>query len=108
METIKFDYDGKHYVLCYTRESVRQIEAQGFVLERLKDKPQTMIPLLFYGAFAVHHRGIKRKLVDEIWEKIKGEEILAALIEMYSATISDLLGADDETESPNRIAWERG
>lgn len=108
METIKFDYDGKHYVLGYSRESVKQIEAQGFVLEELNKKPLTMIPLLFYGAFAINHRGIKRKLTDEIWEKIKGEEILAALIEMYSQTVSDLLGVDEDSENPNRIVWERG
>ena len=108
METIKFDYDGKRYVLGYTRESVKQIEAQGFVLEELSKKPLTMVPLLFYGAFAIHHRGIKRKLTDEIWDKIKGDEILAALIEMYSETISDLLGADAEADDPNRIVWERG
>lgn len=107
METIKFDYDGKHYVLGYTRESVKQIEAQGFVLEEIQSKPLTMVPLLFYGAFAVHHRGTKRKLTDEIWEKIKGAEILTALIEMYSQTVADLLGVDEE-EDPNRIVWERG
>ena len=107
MERIKFDYKGQHYELCYTRESVRQIEAQGFVLEEVGTKPTTMIPLLFYGAFFVHHRGIKRKLTDEIWEQIKGEEIIKALAEMYSETIADLMGVEEDS-NPNRIVWERG
>lgn len=106
MERIRFDYAGRHYELGYTRESVKQIEAQGFVLEEIGTKPQTMIPLLFYGAFFAHHRGIKRKLVDEIWEQIKGQEILAALVELYSETIADLMGT--EVTDPNRIVWERG
>ena len=107
MDRIKFDYAGQHYELGYTRESVKQIEAQGFVLEEIGTKPQTMIPLLFYGSFAMNHRGIKRKLVDEIWELIKGEDIVKALIEMYSETIEDLMGAGGEP-NPNRIVWDRG
>ena len=35
MERIKFDYNGSHYELGYSRESVKQIEAQGFVLEEI-------------------------------------------------------------------------
>lgn len=107
MDRIKFDYNGSHYELGYSRESVKQIEAQGFSIDKLTEQPATMIPLLFYGAFALNHRGIKRKLVDEIWEKIKGGDIITALVEMYSATISDLMGADGESD-PNQIVWERG
>ena len=107
MDRIKFDYNGSHYELGYSRESVKQIEAQGFSLEKLTAQPMTMIPLLFYGAFALNHRGIKRKLVDEIWEIIKSESLVQALTEMYSETISDLLGLDGES-SPNQIVWERG
>ena len=75
----------------------------GFMLDSLPRRP---MQLLFYGAFFAHHRGIKRKLVDEIWEQIKGQEILAALVELYSETIADLMGT--EVTDPNRIVWERG
>ena len=107
MDRIKFDYNGSHYELGYSRESVKQIEAQGFSLEKLTSQPVTMIPLLFYGAFALNHRGIKRKQVDEIWDKIKSEDLVQVLTEMYSETVSDLLGLDGES-NPNPIVWERG
>ena len=107
MDRIKFDYNGSHYELGYSRESVKQIEAQGFSLEKLTSQPVTMIPLLFYGAFALNHRGIKRKQVDEIWDKIKSEDLVQVLTEMYSETVSDLLGLDGES-NPNQIVWERG
>lgn len=107
MDRIKFDYNGCHYELGYSRESVKQIEAQGFSLEKLTSQPVTMVPLLFYGAFALNHRGVKRKTVDEIWECIKSDEIIAVLIEMYSETVSDLMGVDGESR-PNQIVWERG
>ena len=106
MQNIKFEYEGKAYCLCYTRESISQIEAQGFNITEIQSKAQNMVPLLFYGAFFKNHRGIKRKLVDEIWSHIKSPEILEALIEMYSDTIDDLMEGDPD--DPKRIVWERG
>lgn len=107
---INISYQKKDYTLEYSRESVRQMESTGFVLDQVGDKPMTMIPLLFYGAFFKNHRGIKRKLVDEIFEHIpnKFEEengLMAALIEMYSETIQTLTD-DKDIEEGNVAIWE--
>ena len=60
---ITVTYQNKDYVLEYSRTTAKQIEDSGFVLDQLGDKPATMIPLLVYGAFAKHNRGIKRLLM---------------------------------------------
>lgn len=106
---ITVSYQGKEYTLEYTRQTVRQLESQGFILAQLVDKPVTMMPLLFYGAFLQHHKGIKRSLVDEMYEnmlnKVGDEGLVNVLIEMYSETINTLT-EDKEIEEGNAATWK--
>lgn len=103
MSKIALTYKDKDYELEYTRQSVRMMESQGFVLEEISSKPMTMIPMLFSGAFAKNHRGIKRALIDEILENISDKAgLLNALIEMYAETLSSLT---DETENEGNAVW---
>lgn len=108
MKHIGFTYEGKAYKLAYSRESVRSLESQGFDIEAISSQPVTMIPLLFYGAFAVYHRGIKRKTVDEIWNYIADKNgLVLKLVELYGETIEDLLDESEGTEA-KKITWEVG
>ena len=103
MSKITLNYNDKDYELEYTRQSVRMMESQGFVLEQISSKPMTMIPMLFSGAFAKNHRGIKRALIDEILENVSDKTgLLNALIEMYAETLSSLT---DETENEGNAIW---
>ena len=108
---ITVTYENKDYVLEYSRATAKQIEDNGFVLDQLGDKPATMIPLLVYGAFMKHNRGIKRSLVDEIYEHLTGkvgkdgeEGFITFLAEMYSETVSTLVG-DDPVNEGNVATW---
>ena len=97
MSKINLTYDKKEYILEYNRQSVKTMESQGFVLEELTAKPMTMIPLLFNGAFIKNHRGIKRNLMDEIFEEIGDKTALReALMEMYAETLSTLTEGSGE------------
>lgn len=109
---ITVTYKDNDYVLEFTRATAKQIEDNGFVLDQLTDKPATMIPLLVYGAFAKHNRGIKRSLVDEIYNNIVGkigkedeEGFINILAEMYSETVSTLLG-DEPVDEGNAATWK--
>lgn len=102
MSKITMKYSGKDYTLEYTRQSVRMIESQGFNVAEVSSKPVTMVPLLFQGAFIRHHKGIKRNLIDEIYEGIPNkQELILALVEMYSETVSSLI---DDTDEGN-VSW---
>lgn len=97
MSKINLTYEKKDYVLEYNRQSVKTMEGQGFVLEELTSKPMTMIPLLFQGAFIKNHRGIKRNLMDEIFEEIGDKTaLMEALMEMYADTLSTLTDGSGE------------
>lgn len=109
---ITIQYQNKDYILEFSRATAAQIEEHGFVLEQVTEKPVKMIPLLVYGAFLKHNRGIKRSLVDEIYENLlnksgEGEEsgIIAVLVEMYSETVNTLTDSSAVDEG-NAATWK--
>lgn len=108
---ITVEYQKNEYVLEYSRAAVRQMEQQGFVLEKLSEQPMTMVPLLVYGAFMKNNKGIKRTLVDEIYEHISdkigdGENgFIHALLEMYAETVNTLTD-NDPVDEGNLAVWK--
>lgn len=108
---ITIEYRKNEYILEYSRTTAAQIEEQGFVLDQISEKPVKMIPLLVYGAFLKHNRGIKRNLVDEIYANLvnkAGDEetqgFIATLAEMYAETVQSLTDSKVADEG-NRAVW---
>lgn len=109
---ITISYQKKNYDLEFSRTTAGQIESQGFVLDQLTEKPVSMIPLLFYGAFLKHNRGISRRLVDEIYDNLvnkSGEDgedgIIGVLAEMYAETVKTLTDTKSADEG-NLAVWK--
>ena len=103
MSKISLNYKEKDYTLEYNRQSVRMMESQGFVLEQISTKPVTMIPMMFSGAFIKNHKGMKRALIDEIYDEVADKSgLLNALMEMYAETLSSLT---DEKEVEGNAVW---
>lgn len=109
---ITVTYQKKEYVLEFSRATAKAVEDQGFVLDQLGDKPATMIPLLVYGAFMKNNRGIKRALVDEIYENLvkkvgseNEEGFISILAEMYAETVSTLTD-DSNIDEGNAATWK--
>ena len=95
---INFDYNGKHYCLEYTRETVKQMEAMGFSINDIGDKPATRIEQLWAGAFLANCR-------KELFDKMKNREaLLKTLTEMYNNTLSYLL-PDAEDDDEGNVDW---
>ena len=94
---INFDYDGKHYCLEYTRDSVRQMEAAGFTIKDIDSKPATRVEQLWKGAFLANHRRVSNTIVMELYGKMKDKDaLLKKLAEMYNATLDYLLNDEDD------------
>lgn len=108
---ITIEYQKNEYILEFSRAAVKQMEQQGFILDKIAEQPMTMVPLLVYGAFAKNHKGIKRSLVDEIYEHIAdkigdGENgFIHALLEMYAETVNTLTD-NDSVDEGNRAVWK--
>lgn len=103
MDSIKLTYEDKTYELTYTRETVRQMENTGFDIQMLAHQPTVQGDKMFAGAFLAKCKGVKRKVIDEIWEHFDSDnktKILTALAEMYGDAMNTL--ADDG----KKVMWE--
>ncbi len=105
MSKIAITHEKNTYELEFNRKSVRMMEGQGFNIDALTEQPVTMIPMLFYGAFSKNHTGIKRNLVDEIYESLPNKSgLITALVEMYAETVSSLMEGNPSAEG--NAVWE--
>ena len=104
---LNFEYKDKEYTLEYTRESVKQMEREGFKGEDVVNKPMLTLPRLFAGAFKAHHKfDTKQKVIDEIFELFTNKQALVEkLAEMYMEPMETLLD-DDNIDQGNAIKWE--
>ena len=73
---LKFTYQDKDYCLEFTRKSVESMERNGFVASDINDKPMTVLPALFKGAFLANHRFIKAEVIEEIYSKMTNKKEL--------------------------------
>jgi hypothetical protein len=103
---INFEYEGKEYTLEFTRESIKQMEREGFVLDDVVRKPMSTLPVFFAGAFKAHHKfDTKQKKIEEMFERFTNKEALfSKLLDMYQYPMETLI--DNETNEGNAIAWE--
>ena len=103
MSKINLTHNKTEYTLEYDRQSIRTMEGWGFVIDEVASKPGTMLPLLFNGAFIKHHRGIKRKVIDEIFEAVGNKSALyEALMEMYAEPLNALI---EDKEDEGNVQW---
>ena len=101
---LKFTYQDKDYCLEYTRKSVEMMEKNGFVASDLKDKPMTILPALFAGAFLANHRFVKQDVIDAIFAKMTNKsELIGKLAEMYNEPIMTLI--DEPEENEGNLDW---
>ena len=102
---LRFSYDGKDYTLEFTRRTVAEMEKKGFIASDITDKPMTMLPALFAGAFLAHHRFVKEDVINDIYSKLTNkEDLIGKLTEMYNEPIMALVEEPDENTEGN-LDW---
>ena len=101
---LRFTYQEKEYCLEFTRKSVELMEKNGFIASDISDKPMTVLPALFAGAFLANHKFVKQSIVDEIFSKMTNKsELIGKLSEMYNEPIMALV--DEPEESEGNVDW---
>lgn len=102
---LRFTYDGKDYTLEFTRRTVAEMEKKGFIASDITDKPMTMLPALFAGAFLAHHRFVKEDVINDIYSKLTNkEDLIGKLAEMYNEPIMALVEEPDKNTEGN-LDW---
>lgn len=96
---LRFTYEGKDYTLEFTRRTVAEMEKKGFIASDITDKPMTMLPALFAGAFLAHHRFVKEDVINDIYSKLTNkEDLIGKLAEMYNEPILALVEEPEKAE----------
>lgn len=99
------NHEGKRYTLEYNRNSIRQMERQGFKINESDGMPMSTVTALFNGAFIMHHRNIDPKTLDALYDTIPNKEaFLEKLSEMYSDPMLALVSEPEDTEG--NTTWE--
>lgn len=103
-KTINFNYNGVPYVLEFTRETVSTMEKQGFNLDDIDNKPMTIIPTLFAGAFMANHKHTSKKIIEAIYSKLPNkQELIVRLAEMYREPIESMI--DENEDEEGNVEW---
>lgn len=101
---INFKFEGNDYTLEYTRKSIEIMEKQGFVLSQVAEKPLSVLPALFAGAFLAHHKSVKKEVIDKIFSKMTNrEELFTTLVSMYNEPIAAIMEEPEADEG--NIDW---
>lgn len=102
-KVIEFTYKDRDYTLEFTRRTVKQMETEGFVARNIDEKPMTLLPQLFAGAFKAHHRFLKQEVIDEIYTAMPNkDELIGKLAEMYNDPIMSLM---EEPKQGKNVEW---
>jgi hypothetical protein len=102
-KNIKFNFEGKEYVLEFNRKAIEMMEKRGFIAEDAIKTPLTSLPVLFNGAFQTHHKGITLETTNKMLDNLKDTTgLISKLTEMYNEPILALI---DDTDEKN-IEWE--
>ncbi len=105
MKQITFTHNGVSYTLEYTRDTIRQMERQGFSIQDFERKPMTILPQMFAGAFLAHHKSVSADVIDSIFKKMPDKsKLLEKLGEMYSEPLQTLLSEPEDNEG--KVEWD--
>ena len=100
--------NGREYTLEYNRRSVVKVEQAGLDVNNLESKSMTMIPLLFWGAFLMHHPHMTKEQTDKIlFDGLDGlsAKELEYLGKLYAEPFQTLIFSEDEVaENPRKMA----
>lgn len=99
--------NGKEYTLEFSRKTVVKTEQAGLDVNCLESKSMTMIPLLFWGAFLMHHPHMTKEQTDTIlFDGLGGlnDEEMGYLGKLYAAPFQTLIASEVEGANPRKMA----
>jgi len=98
--------EGREYTLEFSRKTVAKAEQAGLAVNELESKSMTMIPLMFWAAFLMHHPYMTREQSDKILFEglggLDGDE-MEYLGKLYAEPFQTLIKGEDE-ENPRKMA----
>ena len=98
--------EGREYTLEFSRKTVVKAEQAGLDVNALESKSMTMIPIMFWGAFLMHHPHMTKEQTDKIlFDGLGGlnENEMAYLGKLYAAPFQTLV-AEENGGNPRKMS----
>ena len=98
--------EGREYTLEYSRKTVAKAEQAGLDVNQIDSKTMTMVPILFWGAFLMHHPYMTREQTDKIlFDGLGGlgDEEMAYLGKLYAEPFTTLIASEDDGKNPRKM-----
>ena len=98
--------EGREYTLEFSRKTVSKTEQAGLDINSLDSKSMTMIPILFWGAFLMHHPHMTKEQTDRIlFDGLGGlsEDEMGQLGKLFAAPFQTLI-ANEDKENPRKMS----
>lgn len=107
--SISFSWEGSTYTLEYNRAAAELLEKKfGINIIKMASGEEmriTDLPELFRVALMMHHPNMKTSTANTLYDLLSNkDELYIALVEMLSATVSDVF---EEPEEGKAISWTR-
>ena len=99
--------EGREYTLEFNRKAVSKAENAGLDINRMESATMTMLPIMFWAAFLMHHPHMTKEQTDKIlFDGMGGltDEEMEHLGKLYAAPYGALVRREDEAENPRRMA----
>ena len=99
MRKLKLKINDKDYTLEMNRDTIKWLEANGFVIEEFDRKPITYYDLLWYGLFLVNHRDVNPNLAMKLMETYKKEHKVTPVIKFAIEEYQTFMYAQSDINS---------
>lgn len=103
---IEFDWNDKHYVLEYTADSLRKMEARGFDISTIDKKLLSIGETLFSGAFIANHDNVKESERKQLYKEISAtsdDEDSKGIDEVLTSMFEE--GLQEITSHRGNVKW---
>lgn len=97
---------GREYTLEFNRKAVTKCESAGLDIQLVEAKTMTMVPILFWGAFLMHHPHMTQEQTDKIlFDGLGGlsADEFGYLAELYAEPFKTLVADEEETANPRKM-----
>lgn len=100
------DSYGNAYTLEFTRDTVMQMERNGFKLDNPGAMPMTTIKMMWDGAFLANHKNTKPDTIDAIFAGQKDKAgLVEKLAELYQEPFETLMEDPEEGNAMWETNW---
>lgn len=109
MKKVTITTDGKQYVLTFNRKTAAMFGDMGYKVGDITNdgKAFTAVPMFVWCALKANHPTIRKDKAEEVWDALSlksKSKVLDALVEMYVATFTELMGSENGEDNEGNAA----